>query len=65
MTLYEYRAELKRVVDGDTYDFTVDLGFRVSKDIRIRMLGVDTAETYGVKKESDEYKRGMEHKQWV
>jgi micrococcal nuclease len=65
MTLYEYRAELERVVDGDTYDFTVDLGFRVQKKIRIRMLDIDTAETYGVEKESDEYKRGMEHKRFV
>lgn len=65
MTLYEYRAELERVVDGDTYDFQVDLGFHVFTRIRIRMLGVDTAETYGVKKESDEYQRGMEHKRFV
>jgi len=65
MTLYEYRAELDRVVDGDTYDFTVDLGFHVSKKIRIRMIGVDTHETYGVKKESDEYQQGMEEKQFV
>ena len=65
MAMYEYRAELKRVVDGDTYDLRVDLGFHVSKQIRIRMLGIDTHETYGVKKESDEYKQGMVEKQFV
>lgn len=65
VTLYEYSAELERVVDGDTYDLTVDLGFNVYKEIRIRMLGIDTAETYGVKKESDEYQRGIEQKRFV
>lgn len=65
MSLYEYRAELERVVDGDTYDFRVDLGFHVSKQIRIRMLGVDTHETYGVKKESEEYQKGIQEKRFV
>jgi micrococcal nuclease len=65
MELYTYTAELTNIVDGDTYDFTVDLGFRVSKDIRVRMIGLDTAETYGVEKESQEYKEGMKHKRFV
>jgi len=54
-----------RVVDGDTYDFEVDLGFHVFTRIRVRMLGVDTAETYGVKKESEEYQNGIEQKRFV
>lgn len=65
MTLYKYSARLDRVVDGDTYDFTVDLGFRVSKNIRVRMLDINTHETYGVKKESDEYQQGIKEKRWV
>jgi micrococcal nuclease len=65
MTLYEYSAELERVVDGDTYDLTVDLGFNVYKEIRVRMLGIDTAETYGVEKESEEYQKGIEQKRFV
>jgi micrococcal nuclease len=65
MTMYEYRGELVRVVDGDTYDFEVDLGFHVFTRIRVRMLGVDTAETYGVKKESEEYQNGIEQKRFV
>lgn len=65
MPLYEYRAELERVVDGDTYDFRVDLGFHVSKQIRVRMLGVNTAETYGVKKDTEEYQKGMKEKRFV
>jgi micrococcal nuclease len=65
MTLYEYPAKLEYIVDGDTYDFIVDLGFHVNKQIRIRMIGVDTAEIYGVEKESDEYANGMEQKRFV
>jgi micrococcal nuclease len=42
--MFEYRAKVKRVVDGDTVDFTVDLGFGVKIDIRTRLAGVDTPE---------------------
>ena len=42
--MYEYRARVKRVVDGDTVDFVVDLGFSVHITIRTRLLGVDTPE---------------------
>jgi len=39
-----YRAKVKRVVDGDTVDFDVDLGFNIAIRIRTRLLGVDTPE---------------------
>ena len=39
-----YRAKVNRVVDGDTVDFEVDLGFYISISIRTRLLGVDTPE---------------------
>ena len=42
--MYEYRAMVKRVVDGDTVDFIVDLGFNISTKIRTRFIGVDTPE---------------------
>ena len=42
--MYEYRAKLKKVVDGDTVDFVVDLGFNIHTTIRTRLLGVDTPE---------------------
>jgi micrococcal nuclease len=42
--MYEYRAKVKRVVDGDTIDFVVDLGFSIHITIRTRLLGVDTPE---------------------
>lgn len=42
--MYEYRAKIDRVVDGDTIDFIVDLGFYVNIKIRGRLIGVDTPE---------------------
>ncbi len=42
--LYHYRAKVERVVDGDTVDFIVDLGFSVKIKIRGRLAGVDTPE---------------------
>jgi len=44
--MYEYRAELDRVVDGDTVDVDIDLGFGIwMKDERVRMMGIDTPES--------------------
>ena len=34
--MYEYKAEVKRVVDGDTVDCLIDLGFDTWKKIRVR-----------------------------
>lgn len=39
-----YRARCTRVVDGDTIDVTVDLGFHLSATMRLRLWGIDTAE---------------------
>jgi len=42
---------VKRIVDGDTYDLLIDLGFGAALDIRVRLLGVDTPELRGQTKE--------------
>ena len=42
--MHEYRARVKRIVDGDTVDFEVDLGFYVKVHVRGRLQGVDTPE---------------------
>jgi micrococcal nuclease len=63
--MYECQASLLSVVDGDTIDVTVDLGFRIHREIRLRLEGVDTHETYGVAKDSEEYRRGTEAKAFV
>ena len=44
--MYEYRAMIRRVVDGDTVDVDIDLGFGVwLKDERVRIMGIDTPES--------------------
>lgn len=44
--MYEYQAIIKRVVDGDTVDIDIDLGFGVMlKDERVRIMGIDTPES--------------------
>jgi micrococcal nuclease len=44
--MYEYRATINRVVDGDTVDIDIDLGFGIwMKDERVRVMGIDTPES--------------------
>jgi micrococcal nuclease len=44
--MYEYRCELVRVVDGDTIDVDIDLGFAcVLRKQRIRLFGINTPES--------------------
>ena len=57
--MYEYRASVAGVVDGDTYDLKIDLGLRVHTVTRVRLYGVDTPETYGVRAGSAEHRRGQ------
>lgn len=56
---------MARVVDGDTIDLLVDLGFYTQRQIRVRLAGVDTAEIYGVKKDSEEYDEGVAHMEFT
>ena len=44
--MYEYRCKILRIVDGDTVDVDVDLGFGtwMHKE-RVRLLGIDTPES--------------------
>jgi micrococcal nuclease len=48
--LWYYQAVVQKVVDGDTIDFIVDLGFNVRVDARVRVRGINTAE---LKKENE------------
>jgi micrococcal nuclease len=43
--MYEYKCELVRVVDGDTIDCSIDLGFKVYIKERVRLAGIDTPES--------------------
>ena len=44
--MYEYNCKMVRVVDGDTVDVDIDLGFGIwMRNQRIRMYGIDTPES--------------------
>ena len=44
--MYDYKAKIRRVIDGDTVDVDIDLGFGIwLKDQRIRINGIDTPES--------------------
>jgi micrococcal nuclease len=43
--MYEYKAIVDKVVDGDTIDVTIDLGFKTWKKVRVRMEGMNAPES--------------------
>lgn len=45
MELYWYKAKVVKIIDGDTLDLDIDLGFDIWHAIRVRLYGVDTPET--------------------
>ena len=47
---YIYKATVLKVVDGDTFDLLIDLGYHVFIEKRIRLDGVDTPEVRGEEK---------------
>ena len=42
--MYEYKAKLLRIVDGDTVDVLIDVGFSTFKKERVRLYGINTPE---------------------
>ena len=61
--MYEYRVSIDRVVDGDTVDCWIDLGYNLQIHKRIRFAGVNAPETRTRNKE--EKKRGLAAKKWL
>ena len=61
--MYIYKAKCERVVDGDTIDATIDLGFDTWKKIRIRLVGINAAESRT--RDLEEKARGLAAKQYV
>ena len=44
--MYEYRVKIVKVIDGDTVDVDIDLGFGIIlSDERVRIMGIDTPES--------------------
>ena len=42
--MYEYKCELIKVVDGDTIDVLIDVGFSTYRKERVRLYGINTPE---------------------
>ena len=42
--LYHYRGVITRVIDGDTVDVEIDLGLRLTANVRCRLYGINTPE---------------------
>ena len=55
--MHEYKAKLIRVVDGDTLDAEIDLGFNVFIKERVRLYGIDTWESRT--RDLEEKKKGL------
>tara|TARA_R100001163_G_scaffold1405_1_gene2207 strand:+ start:86 stop:514 length:429 start_codon:yes stop_codon:yes gene_type:complete len=61
--MYEYNCEILRVVDGDTVDVSIDLGFDISYKSRVRLYGIDTPESRT--RDKDEKARGLMSKEYL
>ena len=59
--MYEYRVKLVRVIDGDTIDAEIDLGFNVILRQRIKLYGISTPDIRT--KDLEEKDRGVAAKQ--
>ena len=61
MNLFFYRAEITRVIDGDTVVADVDLGMGIwQHDLRLRLFGINTPELHGADREA-----GQQAKAWL
>ena len=62
--MFEYKATITRVVDGDTLHADLDLGFKITINTILRLYNVDTPETYRPKSE-EERALGLKAKEFV
>lgn len=62
--MYRYKIKnINRIVDGDTIDIDIDLGFSVTISSRIRLKGINTPETRT--KNLEEKRKGILAKEWL
>jgi len=62
--MFEYRVKnVSKVVDGDTIDVDIDLGFSISYSQRLRLAGIDTPES----RTADKFEKtlGLESKEYL
>lgn len=62
---FVYRAQITHIVDGDTLDVRLDLGFNTFVKRRIRLQDADTREIHFVDHDSEEYERGTVHTEFA
>jgi len=60
---YYYGVEILRVVDGDTVDVRIDLGFDVWHKCRVRLMGINAPESRT--RDKEEKVKGLAAKAWL
>lgn len=63
MKPYYYEAKVVKVYDGDTCTCVVDLGFKISTKIKVRLVGIDTPEVRT--KDLEEKAKGIATRDWL
>lgn len=48
--MYEYQARISRVIDGDTVEAEIDLGFHVTISVTLRLAGINAPEIRGAER---------------
>ena len=62
--MYQYKIKkINRVIDGDTVDLDIDLGFNITLKQRVRLKGIDASETRTL--DLEEKRKGLEAKEWL
>ena len=62
--MHQYKVKkINRVIDGDTVDLDIDLGFSITISQRIRLKDIDAPETRT--KDLEEKERGLAAKVWL
>ncbi len=64
LKMYQYKIKkINKIIDGDTVDLDIDLGFNLTITQRIRLKGINTAETRTLNLE--EKTKGLVAKEWL
>lgn len=61
--MYEYKCYVSRIIDGDSLEASIDLGFGIMFNSKVRLYGIDTPESRT--RDEDEKARGLLAKQYL
>ena len=59
---YTFKCDVSNIVDGDTVDVEIDLGFDINATRTVRLRDIDTSVIHFVENSSEEYREGIEHR---